>query len=139
GPLKEEAPTDQNRLAASLVADATADEPEQEQDPYEGKNPAAVELGRQGGLKGGRARAEKLTPEQAERDSAQGREKRAGDHVPSCSPPCRARRESRAAAASAGRRPGRTGLQTPPCCSRSGEWSSRSRSGGQGEDCRYRR
>jgi hypothetical protein len=33
-------------------------------DPYEGKNPAAVELGRQGGLKGGRARAEKLTAEQ---------------------------------------------------------------------------
>jgi hypothetical protein len=28
------------------------------------KNPAAVELGRLGGLKGGRARAEKLTKEQ---------------------------------------------------------------------------
>ncbi len=28
------------------------------------KNPAAVELGRLGGRKGGRARAEKLTPEQ---------------------------------------------------------------------------
>ena len=28
------------------------------------KNPAAVELGRLGGLKGGRARAEKLTPEE---------------------------------------------------------------------------
>ncbi len=28
------------------------------------KNPAAVELGRRGGLKGGKARAEKLTPEQ---------------------------------------------------------------------------
>ena len=27
------------------------------------KNPAAVELGRKGGLKGGRARAESLTPE----------------------------------------------------------------------------
>jgi hypothetical protein len=35
-----------------------------QKDPYEGKNPAAVELGRQGGLNGGRARAEKLTPEQ---------------------------------------------------------------------------
>jgi hypothetical protein len=51
-----------NRLAASIVADATSEEPEP--DPYEGKNPAAVELGRQGGLKGGRARAEKLTREQ---------------------------------------------------------------------------
>lgn len=30
----------------------------------EGKNPAAVELGRLGGLKGGKARAEKLTKEQ---------------------------------------------------------------------------
>jgi hypothetical protein len=29
----------------------------------EEKNPAAVELGRLGGLKGGKARAEKLTPE----------------------------------------------------------------------------
>jgi hypothetical protein len=37
---------------------------DEQDDPYEGKNPAAVELGRQGGLKGGRARAEKLTPEQ---------------------------------------------------------------------------
>ena len=30
----------------------------------EEKNPAAVELGRLGGLKGGKARAAKLTPEQ---------------------------------------------------------------------------
>jgi hypothetical protein len=29
----------------------------------DGKDPAAVALGRKGGLKGGRARAEKLTPE----------------------------------------------------------------------------
>jgi hypothetical protein len=36
-------------------------------DPYEGKNPAAVELGRLGGKKGGPARAVKLT---AERRSA---------------------------------------------------------------------
>ena len=33
-------------------------------DQAEGKNPAAVALGRLGGLKGGKARAEKLTPEQ---------------------------------------------------------------------------
>lgn len=55
-------PADLNRLAASIVADATSEEPEP--DPYEGKDPHAVELGRQGGLKGGKARAEKLTPEQ---------------------------------------------------------------------------
>jgi hypothetical protein len=60
---KKKRPADLNKLAASIVADATADEDEDGEDPYEGKNPAAVELGRQGGLVGGRARAEKLTPE----------------------------------------------------------------------------
>jgi RNase adaptor protein for sRNA GlmZ degradation len=34
------------------------------QSKNEGKNPLAVALGRLGGLKGGKARAEKLTPEQ---------------------------------------------------------------------------
>lgn len=66
-PGKKKRPADLNRLAASIVADATTadeDEDEQDADPYEGKNPAAVELGRQGGLKGGRARAEKLTSEE---------------------------------------------------------------------------
>lgn len=43
-----------------VVVDATNGE--LEPDPYDGKNPAAVELGRLGGLKGGRARAEKLSP-----------------------------------------------------------------------------
>lgn len=52
---RKKRPADLNRPTASIVADATADEPEQEPGPYEGKNPAAVELGRQGGLKGGRA------------------------------------------------------------------------------------
>jgi len=33
------------------------------------KNPAAVALGRLGGLKGGKARAEKLTPEQRRRSA----------------------------------------------------------------------
>ena len=55
-------PRDINALAAAIVAEAT-DEDREPEDPYEGKDPAAVELGRQGGLKGGRARAEKLTPE----------------------------------------------------------------------------
>ncbi len=32
-------------------------------DPDAGKNPAAVALGRMGGLKGGKARADSLTPE----------------------------------------------------------------------------
>lgn len=51
---------DLNVLAASIVSDAT-DEDREPEGPHQGKNPAAVELGRLGGLKGGRARAEKLT------------------------------------------------------------------------------
>lgn len=53
---------DLNQLAASIVDRATnADKPKE---PETGKNKAAQELGRLGGLKGGKARAEKLTPEQ---------------------------------------------------------------------------
>jgi hypothetical protein len=43
---------DTNVLASQIVAEATS------------KNPAAVSLGRLGGLKGGKARAKKLSPEQ---------------------------------------------------------------------------
>jgi hypothetical protein len=55
-------PTDLNELARQLVDEATGEAPRF--DPDEGKDPAAVALGRKGGLKGGKARAEKLTPEQ---------------------------------------------------------------------------
>ena len=44
--------------------------------PQEGKNPHAVALGRLGGKKGGKARAERMTPEQrkeAARKAAQAR------------------------------------------------------------------
>jgi general stress protein YciG len=40
------------------------------------KNPAAVALGRLGGLKGGKARAKKLTPEQRSEIARQGGLKR---------------------------------------------------------------
>jgi len=56
-------PRDVNSLAASIVNDAT-NETGPPSGPDEGKDPAAVSLGRRGGLKGGRARADKLTPEQ---------------------------------------------------------------------------
>jgi len=49
--------------AFRVVQEATK-EPEPEQPKPEGKNPNAVALGRLGGLKGGKARASKLTPEQ---------------------------------------------------------------------------
>jgi hypothetical protein len=55
-------PTDVNELARQLVDEATGEAPKL--DPDEGKDPAAVALGRKGGLKGGRARAANMTPEQ---------------------------------------------------------------------------
>ncbi len=55
-------PRDVNELARQLVDEATGEA--SKFDPDEGKDPAAVALGRKGGLKGGRARAAKLTPEQ---------------------------------------------------------------------------
>ena len=53
---------DENQLAKSIVDELTADEPPAQQGPRE-KNPAAVALGRLGGLKGGKARAESLSDE----------------------------------------------------------------------------
>lgn len=53
--------------AFRVVQEATKQierKPEQEPEVVDGKNPHAVALGRLGGLKGGRARASKLTPEQ---------------------------------------------------------------------------
>jgi hypothetical protein len=69
---RKKRPADLNRLAASIVADATADEDEQETDPYEGKDPAAVELGRKGGLKGRTGTGREADSRAAERDRAQG-------------------------------------------------------------------
>jgi len=44
-------PRDLNFLAAAIVGQAT-DPEDKGNDPYEGKNPAAVELGRLGGIAG---------------------------------------------------------------------------------------
>ena len=60
---KSSKPRDTNSMAAAIVRQSTDDE-DQGDDPYEGKNPAAVKLGRLGGQKGGVARSAKLTPEQ---------------------------------------------------------------------------
>jgi hypothetical protein len=54
---------DLNRLAKSVVDLATGNVSREEPQGPE-KNPAAVALGRLGGLKGGAARASKLTPAQ---------------------------------------------------------------------------
>jgi hypothetical protein len=58
---KQKRPIDINLLAKSITDEATG---EKKKEPESTKNPAAVALGRLGGLKGGKARASKLTPEQ---------------------------------------------------------------------------
>ncbi len=79
---KKKLPRDANALAARIVAMSTGTEPsdlsavtgaqvgnppilpeENPAKPEKEKNPAAVALGRLGGLKGGKARAEKLSKE----------------------------------------------------------------------------
>jgi len=55
-------PRDPNQLGKLIVDIATGEVEEIPEDA--GKNPAAVELGRKGGLKGGKARAAQMTPEQ---------------------------------------------------------------------------
>jgi len=65
--MKKKTPTDINQLAKFITDQTTESKLTKEVPPIEPireKNPAAVALGRLGGLKGGKARAEKLTEEQ---------------------------------------------------------------------------
>lgn len=59
-------PKDTNQLAKLITDIATGESTEENKQDTEQpeKNPAAVALGRLGGLKGGKARADSLTPEQ---------------------------------------------------------------------------
>jgi hypothetical protein len=57
-------PADASQLAKSIVDRATGNAPPDKPADDSGKDPAAVSLGRRGGLKGGKARAKSLTPEQ---------------------------------------------------------------------------
>jgi hypothetical protein len=58
-------PRDANQLAKSIVGIATGEVEDREPTPEEqGKDPAAVRLGRRGGLKGGKARAESISAHQ---------------------------------------------------------------------------
>ena len=59
---KKNRPKDANQFAKLIVKIATGEQPNEQ--PENTKNPAAVALGRLGGLKGGKARANSLTPEQ---------------------------------------------------------------------------
>lgn len=61
-PKRSSKPRDVNALARRIVDEATGERAKElEKNPDEGKDPAAVELGRRGGLKGGKARAKKLS------------------------------------------------------------------------------
>lgn len=59
-------PRDTNQLAKAIVDIATG-EVEDSKPADDGKNPAAVALGRLGGLKGGKARAKNLSPRERTR------------------------------------------------------------------------
>lgn len=58
-------PRDANQLAKSIVDDATGQSIPNASTSE--KDPAAVSLGRRGGLKGGKARAEKLSADERQR------------------------------------------------------------------------
>lgn len=70
-------PRDVNELARRLVGEATGEVPKL--DPNEGKDPAAVALGRKGGLKGGKARAAKMSAEERTASARQAAQARWGD------------------------------------------------------------
>ena len=55
-------PRDPNELAYRIMLESTEQAPKTEAPEKKRKNPAAVALGRLGGLKGGAARAAALTP-----------------------------------------------------------------------------
>jgi hypothetical protein len=54
-------PRDPNELAYQVMLESTGQSPKYEPPAEPAKNPAAVALGRLGGLKGGQARAKKLS------------------------------------------------------------------------------
>lgn len=56
-------PKDANQLAKLIVDIATGEAPEVDSGESREKDPAAVSLGRRGGLKGGKARADALSPQ----------------------------------------------------------------------------
>lgn len=67
---------DINVLAAHIVEQATGEPTPKKIAEESTKNPAAVALGRLGGLKGGKARANKLTPEQRKESARKAAQKR---------------------------------------------------------------
>lgn len=58
---KRSSKPDANQIAKSIVDQISGEKPVEPDEDQPKKNPAAVELGRLGGLKGGKARAAKLS------------------------------------------------------------------------------
>lgn len=70
-------PRDPNQLA-KLIADIATGEIDDQITTEDGRDLAAVLMGRRGGLKGGKARAEKLSPERRSEIARQAAAKRWG-------------------------------------------------------------
>jgi hypothetical protein len=73
-------PSDPFQAAHSIFGQLTGEEP-RIVPPHE-KNRAAVELGRRGGLKGGKKRLETMTPEQRKESAQKAAEARWRNHKP---------------------------------------------------------
>ena len=75
---RSKTPQDPNQAAAWIVAATTG----QPTSPLRGKNPAAVALGRLGGLKGGKVRASRLTAQRRKQIARQAAQARWENHLP---------------------------------------------------------
>ena len=76
-PKHPKRPRDLNQWAKRMVDIATGEVEDREPTPEEqGKDPTAVALGRKGGLKGGKARTEALSPERRSEIARQAARKR---------------------------------------------------------------
>lgn len=76
---KPKRPRDANQLAKRIVDISTGQASKEERpEPERAKDPAAVELGRRGGLKGGIARAQALSPEKRRKIARQAAKARWG-------------------------------------------------------------
>ncbi len=64
----------------NIIAKSILDKTTFEKATFEGKNPLAVELGRRGGLKGGKARAAKLTAKRRKEIAQKAAKARWGKH-----------------------------------------------------------
>lgn len=79
-PKRSRMPRDPSMLAKKIIAIATGEEPETAED--DGKDPAAVALGRKGGLKGGKARAARMTAKQRSEAARKAARARWGKEAP---------------------------------------------------------